>query len=377
VADYYDLLGVSRTASADEIKKAYRQKARELHPDANPGDPAAEERFKQVAQAYEVLSDADSRARYDRFGEAGVGSAAGGPNLGDMFNGGGFGDLFDAFFGGSGSPFGGGGRTGPVGPPRGQDLEVVADISFADAVFGATVAVEVRTALRCEECGGSGAGSGTQPVTCSECNGRGQVQRVRQSMLGQMVTASACPRCGGLGQVVVTPCRGCAGEGRVVTEKTYQVDVPAGVDTGSTLRLTGRGAVGPRGGGAGDLYVHIRVAPHETFTRDGDDIVADLPISIAQAALGTKIALPTLDGEEEISVPVGTQHGKEFVFRQRGVHRLHGRGRGDLRVRINVQVPTKLTEFETELLTKFAESRGESVGNTEQGLFSRIKSAFS
>jgi molecular chaperone DnaJ len=377
VADYYDLLGVSRTASADEIKKAYRQKARELHPDANPGDPAAEERFKQVAQAYEVLSDADSRARYDRFGEAGVGSAAGGPNLGDMFNGGGIGDLFDAFFGGGGSPFGSGGRTGPVGPPRGQDLEVVADISFADAVFGATVAVEVRTALRCEECGGSGAGSGTQPVTCSECNGRGQVQRVRQSMLGQMVTASACPRCGGLGQVVVTPCGGCAGEGRVVTEKTYQVDVPAGVDTGSTLRLTGRGAVGPRGGGAGDLYVHIRVAAHETFTREGDDIVAELPISIAQAALGTKIALPTLDGEEEIAVPVGTQHGKEFVFRQRGAHRLHGRGRGDLRVRINVQVPTKLTEFETELLTKFAESRGESVGNTEQGLFSRIKSAFS
>ncbi len=255
--------------------------------------------------------------------------------------------------------------------------KIVADITFADAVFGATVAVEVRTALRCDECGGSGAGSGTQPITCSECNGRGQVQRVRQSMLGQMVTSSACPRCGGLGQVVVTPCGTCSGEGRVITEKTYQVDVPAGVDTGSTLRLTGRGAVGPRGGGAGDLYVHIRVAPHETFTRQGDDIVADLPISIAQAALGTKIALTTLDGEEEIAVPVGTQHGKEFVFRQRGVHRLHGRGRGDLRVRINVQVPTKLNEFETELLTKYAESRGEPVGNGEHGLFSRIKSAFS
>ncbi len=194
MADYYDLLGVPRTASADEIKKAYRQKARELHPDAKPGDAAAEERFKQVAQAYEVLSDADSRARYDRFGEAGVGSAAGGPNLGDMFSGGGFGDLFDAFFGGGGSPFGGGGRGGPAGPPRGQDLEVVADIGFSEAVFGATVAVAVRTALRCDECGGSGAGSGTQPITCSECNGRGQVQRVRQSMLGQMVTASACPR---------------------------------------------------------------------------------------------------------------------------------------------------------------------------------------
>ncbi len=378
MADYYELLGVSRSASADEIKKAYRQRARQLHPDANPGDRAAEEKFKQVAQAYEVLSDDDSRARYDRFGADGVGSAAGGPNLGDMFGGGGgLGDLFDAFFGGGGSPFGGGGRGGPAGPPRGQDLEVVADIEFAQAVFGATIPVEVRTALRCEECSGSGAGSGTQPVTCSECNGRGQVQRVRQSMLGQMVTASACPRCGGLGQIIVTPCGTCNGDGRVITEKTYQVDVPAGVDTGSTLRLTGRGAVGPRGGSAGDLYVHIRVAAHETMQRDGDDIVASLPISIAQAALGAKILLPTLDGDEEITVPAGTQPGKEFVFRQRGVHRLHGRGRGDLRVQIAVQVPTKLNEFETELLKKYAESRGEVVGAGEQGLFSRIKSAFS
>ncbi len=377
MADYYELLGVSRTATAEEIKKAYRKKARELHPDANPGDQVAEDKFKQVAQAYEVLSDADTRAKYDRFGEAGVGSAAGGPNLGDMFTGGGFGDLFDAFFGGGGGPFGGAGRGGPAGPPRGQDLEVVADITFAQAVFGATVPVEVRTALRCEECGGSGAGSGTQPVTCSECNGRGQVQRVRQSLLGQMVTSSACSRCGGLGQIIVSPCSSCKGDGRVITEKTYQVDVPAGVDTGSTLRLTGRGAVGPRGGGAGDLYVHIRVAAHETFTRDGDDLVADLPISMVQAALGTKIMLPTLDGDEEISVPAGTQPGKEFVFRQRGAHRLHGRGRGDLRVRVNVQVPTKLTEFETDLLTKYAQSRGEAVGHGEHGLFSRIKSAFS
>jgi molecular chaperone DnaJ len=378
VADYYELLGVSRSASADEIKKAYRQKARELHPDANPGDPATEERFKHVAQAYEVLSDPETRARYDRFGEAGVGSAGGGPNLGDVFSGGGFGDLFDAFFGGGGgNPFGGGGRGGPSGPPRGQDLEVVADIEFAQAVFGATVGVEVRTALRCDDCGGSGAGSGTQPVTCSECNGRGQVQRVRQSMLGQMVTASACPKCGGLGQVIVTPCPTCNGEGRLITQKTFQVDVPAGVDTGSTLRLTGRGAVGPRGGGSGDLYVHIRVGAHETITRDGDDLIAELPISIAQAALGTKVLLPTLDGDEEIAVPAGTQPGKEFIFRQRGVHRLHGRGRGDLRVRVNVQVPAKLNEFETELLTKYAESRGEPVGHAEQGLFSRIKSAFS
>ena len=374
MADYYELLGVSRNASPDELKKSYRRLARELHPDANPGDSAAEDKFKQVARAYEVLSDPDQRARYDRFGEQGVGGAGQGP--GDFFTGGtgGLGDLFDAFFGGGAGPFGGGGR-GTAGPPPGQDLEVVADITFEQAVFGATVPVAVRTALRCEECAGSGAGGGTKPVTCSECNGRGQVQRVRQSLLGQMVTSSACPKCGGLGQVIVTPCASCNGDGRVISEKTYQVDVPAGVDTGSTLRLTGRGAVGPRGGGAGDLYVHVRVAAHERFRREGDDLVCDLPVSIAQAALGTKFLLPTLEGDEEIVVPAGTQPGREFVLRQRGVPRLQGRGRGDLRVRVNVQVPTKLNEVESELLKKFAESRGEELHH-ESGLFARIKSAF-
>lgn len=374
MADYYELLGVPRTATPDEMKKAYRRLARELHPDANPGDAAAEEKFKQVARAYEVLSDADQRARYDRFGEQGVGGAGGGPNVGDMF-GGGLGDLFDAFFGGNGSPFGGGGGRGPAGPPRGQDLEVVADVEFEQAVFGATVPVTLRTALRCDDCGGSGAGSGTKPVTCSECNGRGQVQRVRQSMLGQMVTSTACPKCSGLGQVIATPCPKCNGDGRTVSEKTYQVDVPAGVDTGSTLRLTGRGAVGPRGGGAGDLYVHIRVAAHDRYRREHDDLVTDLPVSIAQASLGAKFLLPTLDGDEEIVVPPGTQPGREFILRQRGVPRLQGRGRGDLRVIVQVQVPTKLSDFETELLKKFAESRGEEV-QTEHGLFARIKSAF-
>ena len=377
MADFYELLGVPRNATAEQLKKAYRQKARELHPDANPGDSAAEDQFKKVARAYEVLSDPDQRARYDRFGEQGVGGAAGGgPNVGDMFGGGGagFGDLFEAFFGGGG-PFGGGGGRGPSGPPRGQDLEVVADVTFEQAVFGATIPVSLRTALKCDECKGTGAGEGTKPVTCSECNGRGQIQRVRQSMLGQMVTSSACPKCGGMGQVIVTPCGTCSGEGRVISEKTYQVDVPAGVDTGSTLRLTGRGAAGKRGGATGDLYVHLRVAAHDRYRREGDDLVTDLPLGIAQAALGARFVLPTLDGDEDIVVPAGTQPGREFVLRGRGVHRLQGRGRGDLRVRVDVQVPTKLTEFETELLKKYAASRDEEV-QTEQGLFSRIKSAF-
>lgn len=377
MADFYELLGVPRNATAEQLKKAYRQKARELHPDANPGDSAAEDQFKKVARAYEVLSDPDQRARYDRFGEQGVGGAAGGgPNVGDMFGGGGagFGDLFEAFFGGGG-PFGGGGGRGPSGPPRGQDLEVVADVTFEQAVFGATIPVSLRTALKCDDCKGTGAGEGTKPVTCSECNGRGQIQRVRQSMLGQMVTSSACPKCGGMGQVIVTPCGTCNGEGRVISEKTYQVDVPAGVDTGSTLRLTGRGAAGKRGGATGDLYVHLRVAAHDRYRREGDDLVTDLPLGIAQAALGARFVLPTLDGDEDIVVPAGTQPGREFVLRGRGVHRLQGRGRGDLRVRVDVQVPTKLTEFETELLKKYAASRDEEV-QTEQGLFSRIKSAF-
>lgn len=371
MADFYALLGVSRNASADELKRAYRRKARELHPDANPGDAAAEAEFKEVARAYETLSDPELRARYDRFGEEGLGAAGS-----QGFGGGGLGDLFDAFFGGNGSPFGGGGR-GQAGPPRGQDLEVVADLTFVQAVFGATVPVTLRTAAACADCNGTGAGHGTQPVTCSECNGRGQVQRVRQSLLGQMMTSSPCPRCSGTGQVIATPCPTCSGDGRVITEKTYQVDVPAGVDTGSTLRLTGRGAVGPRGGPAGDLYVHIRAAAHDRYRREDNDLVTELPVSIAQAALGTRFTLETLDGDEELEVPAGTQPGREFVLRGRGVPRLQGRGRGDLRVRTVVEVPTRLSDEEAELLRLYASSRGEHVEPQEKGIFSRIKSAFS
>ncbi len=375
MADFYELLGVSRSASADEIKKAYRQRARENHPDANPGDDAAAERFKEISRAYQVLSDDSQRARYDQFGEAGVGGAGGGGQSAEDLFGGGLGDIFETFFGGGGSPFGGRQR-GPSGPPRGQDVEVIADIEFVQAVFGDQITVELKLPMRCDTCDGSGAAENTEPVTCSECNGVGQVQRVRQSLLGQMVTASPCTRCGGLGEVVASPCNTCRGEGRVTEDTSYQVDVPAGVDTGSTLRLSGRGAAGPRKGGNGDLYVHLRVAPDGSYTRDGDDLVTEVAVSIAQASLGTSIKLETLDGTEDLVIPHGTQPGREFVLRGRGVPHLQGRGRGDLIARVRVDVPTGLSDAEIDLLTKFAEGRGEEVGNGKEGLFSRIKSAF-
>lgn len=367
--DFYALLGVSRTASADDIKKAYRKKARELHPDANPDNPAAEEQFKEVSRAYEVLSDSDARARYDRFGESGLGGGGGDPFGG----GGGLGDIFEAFFGGGGF---GGGRQ-PAGPPRGQDLEVTARIDLNGVMFGTQVTVDVNTAVQCADCSGSGAGAGTEPVTCSECSGSGQVRRVRQSMLGQMVTTGPCGRCGGIGQVVVTPCSSCSGEGRKASRESYTVDVPAGIRTGQTLRLSGRGAVGPRGGDAGDLYVHVAVAQHKEFIREEDDLIFDMPLSIAQASLGVHTVLEALDGELDLVVPAGTQHGREFVARGRGLPHINGRGRGNLRVRISVVVPKNLTDEQEKLLRTFAELSGDEVASADKGFFSRIKSAFS
>jgi molecular chaperone DnaJ len=292
-----------------------------LHPDANPNDPRAEEQFKELARAYEVLSDPDQRARYDQFGEQGLSGAAAG---GDPFFGaGGFGGLFDAMFGNA-SPFGSRGSPSTT-LLQGESLEVVADLDFRDAVFGITQRVSVRTAVRCAACGGSGAGSGTQPVTCADCRGTGEVRRMHKAFgFGQVVTSGPCGRCGGFGTVIPTPCTTCRGEGRVVEERTYNVDVPGGVDTGSTLRIAGRGAVGRRGGNAGDLFVHIRVRPDERFRREGADLVCEMPVSMAQAAIGSHIELETLDG----------------------------------------------------LLRQFASERGEVLDPPSSGLFSRIKSAF-
>ncbi len=376
--DYYDLLEIERSADNDEIKRAYRAAARRYHPDNNPGDPDAEARFKEVANAYEVLSDPNKRAHYDRFGADGprgggsdpfgFGGAGGG-------GGGGLGDIFDAFFNGGGGGFGGGG--GRSGPTSGPDLEVAVDIDFEAAVFGTAEEVTVRTAVPCETCEATGAAPGTHAERCNQCGGAGQVRQVRQSILGQMVTAVACPVCRGAGEMIASPCQTCNGEGREILEKTYTVDIPAGVDTGSTLRLTGFGAVGPRGGGKGDLYVQVRVRPHDRFARQGVDLVHELHVPMTQAALGAVVTFETLDGEEDLVLHRGTQTGKVFRLRGRGVPHVRGRGRGDILVHVSVDTPTDLDPEVEEALRQVASHRGEEVAPPEKGFLSRIKSAFS
>ncbi len=370
MADFYELLGVERSASADEIKKAYRKRARELHPDANPDDPEAEAMFKQVAEAYEVLSDDAKRANYDRFGSSnGPGGFGGGG--GDPF-GGGLGDLFDAFFNN------GGGNGGRAARPRGVDLEVVATLDLEDTVRGAAKTVTVRTAVACTECDASGAAPGSGVETCTQCEGAGQIRQVRQSILGQMVTTSACPRCAGEGQTIAEPCRTCSGEGRTVEDRDYTVDIPAGVAHGSTLRLSGRGAVGPRGAEAGDLYVEIRVKPHPVFQRDGDRLLAELHLPVTQAALGSDVVFDGIEGSIDLSIPAGAQTGKVFTVRDGGVPRLRGRGRGELLLTLIVDTPVDLSDEEDALLRQLATIRGDTVNDQKDGkLFSKIKNAFS
>jgi molecular chaperone DnaJ len=373
--DFYALLGVARDATDDQLKKAYRKVARELHPDANPGDKEAEERFKQVTLAYEVLRDPDKRARYDQFGIDGIRGAAGGGGAGGFgFEGMNLGDIFDAFFGGAGAnPFGQQRRGGAS--PRGQDMEMTVALEFETAVFGGTIDVTLRLPVACDVCEGSGAAPGTSAETCTECGGAGEVRRVRQSILGQVVTAQPCPRCSGTGSQISSPCSTCHGEGVRTKEQTYSVDIPAGIDHGQTLRLTGKGAAGPRGGTPGDLYLHMNVSPHDRFGRQGNDLVHALHIPFTQATLGAHLSLETLDGTEEFSVEPGTQTGKMLRFRGRGVPRVDGRGRGDLIVQVFVDTPTKLAKEEEELLRQLAALRNEKVSE-DQGFLGKIKDAF-
>ena len=325
MADHYETLGVSRDATHDDLKRAYRKLARRHHPDANPGDRGAESRFKEINAAYEVLSDPERRSLYDRFGTDDATRARPADPFGD-----GLGGLFEAFFG-DGSPFGSAtaGSWGTrKGPPRGEDLEAHIDLSLEDVMFGAQSNVRVRTAVRCESCDGNGAEQGTQPIRCDTCAGSGQVQRVRRSMLGRMVTASPCDRCHGLGERIDNPCSDCQGHGRIVKRCTHTVEVPRGVEDGTTLRISGRGAVGPRCGSSGDLYVHTRIRPHPYLRRDGDDLIHELHIPFTQAALGVQLDYETLDGVEQIVIAGGTETGTEMMLPGKGVPPLAGQGAG-------------------------------------------------
>jgi molecular chaperone DnaJ len=363
VADFYDTLGVARDASREDIKRAYRRLARQLHPDANREDPAAEERFKEVTRAYEVLSDPDKRQRYDMFGDERQGAAAG---WGDF---GGVSDIFDAFFGGFG------GTRSRRGPGRGADILAEVELTLEEAAQGAERDVDVTALVSCDECGGSGAAPGTTPVQCPDCAGAGEIRQVRRTMLGNVMTASVCPRCGGEGSYAASPCARCEGQGRVTVTDTLTVRVPAGVEDGAQLRVSGRGQAGVRGGRSGDLYVSIGVLPHDIFKRSGDDLGCEVAVPMTVAALGGTVDAPTLDGSHELTIAPGTQSGEVVRLRGRGMPRLDGGGRGTLLVLLRVQTPTHLDEEQADLLRRVAELRGEETGH-RGGLFDRIKEAF-
>jgi molecular chaperone DnaJ len=363
VADFYGTLGVARDASRDEIKRAYRRLARQLHPDANREDPAAEERFKEVTRAYEVLSDPDKRRRYDTFGDERQGAAAG---WGDF---GGVSDIFDAFFGG----FGGTRTRRSSG--RGADILAEVELTLEDSARGVEREVEVAGLAACDECTGSGAAPGTIPIGCPDCGGAGEIRQVRRTMLGNVMTASVCPRCGGEGIYASTPCPRCEGQGRVTVTDTLTVRIPPGVEDGAQLRVSGRGQAGLRGASSGDLYVSIRVLPHSVFKRSGDDLGCEVAVPMTVAALGGTVLAPTLDDPHELTISPGTQSGEVVRLRGKGMPRLDGPGRGMLLVLLRVETPSDLDPEQADLLRRIAELRGEEAG-ARGGFFERIKEAF-
>ncbi|MGQ9556422.1 MAG: molecular chaperone DnaJ [Desulfurispora sp.] len=372
--DYYEVLGVSRQASAEEIKKAYRKLARQYHPDANPDDQDAEAKFKEIAEAYEVLSDPEKRARYDRFGHAGFnGQGFGGHGFGG-FEGfgadlGGLGDIFEMFFGAS--------NRRRRGPEKGADLRADLELTLEEAAFGVERDIKVPREEECTTCGGSGAAPGSKAQVCPVCHGSGQVQYAQSTPFGRIVQTRTCDRCRGAGRVLEKPCPTCHGAGRVRRTRSIHVKVPPGVDSGTRLRVAGEGEPGLRGGPRGDLYVFIHVRPHKVFVRDGNDVLCEVKISFAQAALGDEIEVPTLEGTARMKVPEGTQSGTVFRLKSKGIPDVHGYGRGDQHVRVQVVTPTRLSEKQKELLREFARLSGENVpGGVEKGFFEKVRDAF-
>lgn len=375
--DAYELLGVQKGASDGEIKKAFRRLARELHPDVNSHDPEAEEKFKEAAEAYEVLSDSDRRAVYDRYGWDGLDSRGYQPGAGHGF--GSFSDIFEAFFGGD--PFSGGAAGGFGGGPaavQGGDVGVEVEVSLADAARGKSVDVAFDAVATCERCHGNRAEPGTPIETCERCGGSGQLRAVSQTAFGQMVRARACDRCDGEGKVPQTPCSECGGRGLRALRRELSIDVPAGIADEQRMRLTGRGHAGERGGPPGDLYVLVRVTEDERFLRDGSDLVSVVDVPAPAAALGTTVAVPTLEGEEEIEVAPGTQPGEVVTLRGKGMPHVGRRGRlGDQRVVLNVVVPRNLSARQRELLEELQGSLGEeNLAAADEGLFSKVRRAF-
>ena len=375
--DYYEVLGIQKGASEDEIKKAYRRMAKEYHPDLHPGDKEAEARFKEVGEAYEVLSDSQKTARYDQYGHAGVDPnfGAGGGGWGNAGSWGGvdidLGDIFSSFFGG-----GGGRRANPNAPRQGSDVSASVIISFEEAAKGCQKQVDVRVVKPCTDCGGSGAAKGTSASTCPQCHGTGQETRQQRTPFGVMQTQTTCSRCGDKGKIIETPCRTCNGVGQVRVAEKVGINIPAGIDDGQILTVRGKGNAGVNGGPAGDLEVQVSVRPHPIFERRGYDLLCDLPLTFAQLALGADIQIPTLDGKHEYNLKEGTQPDDIIRLKGKGIPYVNGRGKGDLIARVTVEVPQNLNGKQKELLRQFEESLGNKNYQKRESFFDKLKDMF-
>ena len=370
--DYYEVLGIQKGASEDEIKKAYKKLARKYHPDMNPGDKEAEEKFKEVNEANEVLSDPEKKTRYDQFGFAGVdpnyGAGAGGGAYGGGFDFGDLGDIFGSFFGGG---FGGGQRRNPNAPQRGESIRASVSVSFTEAAFGCEKSVTLERSEQCPTCKGNGCAPGTTPEICPDCHGTGTVQTRRQTPMGVFASNGPCRKCGGTGRLIHQPCPDCRGTGAVRKRKTIKINIPAGIDHGQTISLRGQGNAGKNGGPAGDLLITVMVQPHELFHRDGVDVFCEAPITFAQAVLGAELEIPTIDGKVKYSIPEGTQTGTVFRLKGKGIPVLNGRGRGDQYVTVTIETPRNLNKEQKEALRRFSETLGESNYEKRKSFFKK------